>query len=875
MRTISKTAEFYKTKPCVNSNNSNNNVIDLLEYRRSIEDIGALAKLPPDAQRAFWFRAMLRGRTPLEAYGKVPRLNSLGAAAHEAEQHEAASIYAAHAPSFIALGFSPIARFPDSWPKSWSDYCAKVAPEDIRAKWGKVPGAGLALACGYGGLIIIDVDDDTPKLKAAVLAALPHCRIGRFGSKGFALLCRHESGEPRRFKHIYSADLARKSPLVEIKGDGQNCMVPPSLHHKTGRPYFWFDPETGTEIDGQPSLSELPIIGDADIAQLYEAMKPWAKKPYEPKPKPRTGNNTFNGNAKRYESYGRSGLNRAAKELAEAREGRPTLLFKSVCGLAWTVHHGLIPEREFAGAFIDACGVNGLRQREGLRAIEATIDSALSRSAGDELPELEDRPKPRAATRQRRASEKTSNDHAADGPDGNGGGADAAQDEHAAEAAAGDPGYPPDNIGELADLAPELTTKGGKVKKSYVNTAICITKDLKIRGSHDVFANRRKIVFRGELVELDDPVCRAIQAAVAAKEGTDGGIGNVQAITQYLCELNAYHPVRQYLENLAWDKKPRMAQWLKLAFGCEQPDPYIEHIGTMFLISMVARIMQPGCQADYMLIIEGDQGKQKSSALRALVGNPEWFSDNLPDLGRNSDMVRISMHLQGKWLIEAPEMHATGNADNSLVKSFITRREERYVPKHGRMEVHQPRQCIFAGSTNKEAYFTDETGERRYWPIRAETIDLGWIGDNRDQLWAEAVHAYNTRVNWWPTAKFEMEHIRPQQRDRKVMRALTVPIRKYLDGKTGGWPIGEPGDFQFEIWKHLSENRYNPNSKSKTEADFTNAAQSEISKVLKDLGYTNAPRYVAGEKSTIRKWWPPSDKAAPTVLQLHTGKAAK
>jgi Virulence-associated protein E len=411
------------------------------------------------------------------------------------------------------------------------------------------------------------------------------------------------------------------------------------------------------------------------------------------------------------------------------------------------------------------------------------------------------------------------------------------------------------DIGDLANMTPELTKQGGLVKKSYINTAIAMTQYLDIRGHHDIFADRREIFFKGELIDLNDKACRAVQAGVAERLCCDGGIENIRAIASHLCEINAYHPVKDYLEALTWDKTTRLGQWLKLAFGCNQPTTYLQRVGTMFPISMVARIMQPGCQADYMPIFEGEQGKRKSTALRELAVNPDWFSDNLPDL-RKGDPVRISMHMKGKWLFEAPEMHATGNADNSLVKGFVTRREERYVPKHARFEVNEPRQCIFAGTTNKEAYFTDESGERRYWPIWVETVDIDWIKANRDQLWAEAMDAYRRGVTWWPDAEFEEKHIKPEQRERKVTRAWEEPIRKYLVGQR--WPIGEPGEFQLNIWKHLSEDRYNPNAKAKTEADFTNGHYQEICKVLKDLGYKNNPRWNSEKKEMERKWWPPA-----------------
>ena len=238
-----------------------------------------------------------------------------------------------------------------------------------------------------------------------------------------------------------------------------------------------------------------------------------------------------------------------------------------------------------------------------------------------------------------------------------------------------------------------------------------------------------------------------------------------------------FHPVREYLEALSWDGVPRLSDWLYRYMRTARSD-YTARIGRMFLISCVARVFQPGCKADYVLVFEGKQGLGKSQASSIIGG--KWYSDSLPDVTRDKDAAQ---HLRGKWIIEISELSAIGRAEAEALKSFISRPVERYRPPYGREEVTEPRQCVFIGTTNRETYLSDTTGGRRFWPIRVGAVDLAALAADRDQLFAEALQLYRQGTHWWPDAHFERVHVQPEQNARLEIDPWEPVIADFLQGR--------------------------------------------------------------------------------------------
>lgn len=221
--------------------------------------------------------------------------------------------------------------------------------------------------------------------------------------------------------------------------------------------------------------------------------------------------------------------------------------------------------------------------------------------------------------------------------------------------------------------------------------------------------------------------------------GIEPATNAVLEATMLVADRCRVHPVREWLSGLEWDGVKRVDTWIRDFCQGVAPEPYLSEVSRKFLLAMVKRVFEPGCQWDYVLVLEGLQGRLKSSAARALAGD-KWFMDNLPDLKDKDSML----NLQGKWLIELGELANVKRTDFNQVKAYLVRRTDTVRPHYGRLMADVPRQSVFIGTVNEGQYLKDPTGNRRYWPVRVGTCDVKALSAARDQLFAEAMHIYKT-----------------------------------------------------------------------------------------------------------------------------------
>lgn len=296
-----------------------------------------------------------------------------------------------------------------------------------------------------------------------------------------------------------------------------------------------------------------------------------------------------------------------------------------------------------------------------------------------------------------------------------------------------------------------------------------------------------------------------------------------------------FHPVREYLGQRVWDGVPRLDRWLQVALGALGPPEYLAKAGSRFLIGAVARVMRPGCKMDNVLILEGEQGRGKSSTVRLLFG--DWYSDAPLPLGEKDAYQNI----QGIWGVEIAELDSFNKAESTTSKSFFSQVRDRYRPSYGHMTQDFPRQCVFIATTNQDEYLKDYSGNRRYWPVRVEYVDTEWLEVNRDQLWAEALHRFQAGEVWWVESEEERKLFETEQDARQQLDPWHYKIENWLHG------LGPHQDFV------TADEVLAGAVPAKDGGHATKADQNRLAPIMKAIGWKKKRKLVTVAPKTKRQ----------------------
>jgi predicted P-loop ATPase len=343
---------------------------------------------------------------------------------------------------------------------------------------------------------------------------------------------------------------------------------------------------------------------------------------------------------------------------------------------------------------------------------------------------------------------------------------------------------PPDPDDDPVDF--QVGKSGRILANSFFNLRLALKK-LNITLGYDAFA--RTEIFNG--APPDDVTIDRLWVAIDDTFHFRPSKSTLRSIITDSAYRATRHPVCEYLATRKWDGTPRIDSWLS-TYGGATPCPYVDAVGALVLIALVRRVRRPGVKFDELLVLESGQGKDKSSALRALCPCEEWFSDDLP-LG--VDSKQVIERTRGKWILEASEMHGHRGKETEQLKAFLSRQTDGPVRlAYGRESTTVPRQFVIIGTTNTYgSYLKDSTGSRRIWPVRVDQFDIAALERDREDLWAEAAAreaaGASIRLNrdLWQAAGDEQELRRAADPWEAILEPLfissvdTVPVQAIWD----------------------------------------------------------------------------------------------
>lgn len=307
---------------------------------------------------------------------------------------------------------------------------------------------------------------------------------------------------------------------------------------------------------------------------------------------------------------------------------------------------------------------------------------------------------------------------------------------------------------ELVRKPPKKAGQRGDIANTVSNVITMLTHDTTFDLWYDGFAERE---MNGQDV-VDDTTWIEVLAHMETAYGWYWRVGreSLYSTIELVARQHTRNPVREYVDGLLWDERPRIDSLFIDVLGC--PDrPVYRSYARRFLVSLLARLYEPGCKVDTVVCLQGRQGIGKSHFFRTLVDfegfEGELFSDTRLNLKDKDSMLQ----LYSAWLYEDAELASGSTSDQETRKAFIASSVDRMRPPFGRKVRTYRRHTVIAATTNERDFLRDRTGDRRYWvvPCGEAPADLEHLRRHREQLFAEARELYRAGEQWWLTPKEE------------------------------------------------------------------------------------------------------------------------
>lgn len=316
-----------------------------------------------------------------------------------------------------------------------------------------------------------------------------------------------------------------------------------------------------------------------------------------------------------------------------------------------------------------------------------------------------------------------------------------------------------------------------------------------------------------------------------------------------VAEENRYDSAQLWLTGLerapGWDGVARCERFFVEFFGCEDT-AYTRACGAYLWTALAGRVLDPGCQVDMAVTLAGDQGLRKSSAIAALVPDPQFFIE-VDFADKEEDTAR---RMRGALVGEIAELRGLHTKDQDGIKKFMTRRYEKWIPKYKEFSTTFPRRIVFVGTVNPSelGFLADSTGNRRWLPLDVSRADVEGIAAAREQLWAEGAAMWRAGGVAWQAA----ERLAGPAHERHTMQDMWhEAIAEWLEGvesmpaDAGEEVVVQPrGRFPVSVADVAS------GALGLAIRDSGQLAQKRIGAVLRKLGYEKRNLRINGEQRT-------------------------